>query len=163
VTQQLNSDVDRLIVEVSRSHTIRHTHTHTRGRTPLNEWSARRRGRYLHNRRKSMPSARFETATPANKRLQTYCLDRTATGIGPCYFSVTDCCLLRKALASAICIMSIPFQKANLKVSFTTSNKIHKNWPAKERCAPHNTCGIHKLICRNCNLNIVKQTRIELK
>jgi len=26
-----------------------HTHTHTHSRTPLYEWSARRRGRYLHN------------------------------------------------------------------------------------------------------------------
>jgi hypothetical protein len=28
-----------------------------------------------------MPSARFETAIPANKRPQTYALDRVATGI----------------------------------------------------------------------------------
>ena len=37
-----------------------HKHTHIFGRTPLYEWSARRRGRYLHNkqkRRTSMPSA----------------------------------------------------------------------------------------------------------
>jgi hypothetical protein len=33
--------------EVSISHTVRHTHTHSR--TALNEWSVRRRGRYLHN------------------------------------------------------------------------------------------------------------------
>jgi len=38
----------RLIVEVSRQHTIRHTHTHTHSVGLLsNEWSARRRGRYL--------------------------------------------------------------------------------------------------------------------
>jgi hypothetical protein len=43
VTQQPKSGPGRLIVEVARSHTIRHT----AGRTPLNEWSARRRGRYL--------------------------------------------------------------------------------------------------------------------
>ena len=47
VAPQPNSRLDRLIVEVSRPHTIRHTRTP--GRTPLNEWSARRRGRYLHN------------------------------------------------------------------------------------------------------------------
>ena len=39
--------------EVSRSHTHTHTFTHTyrqrESRTPLDEWSARRRGRYLHN------------------------------------------------------------------------------------------------------------------
>jgi hypothetical protein len=41
----LSSVLGRLIVEVSRSQLDTHTH----GRTPLNEWSARRRGRYLHN------------------------------------------------------------------------------------------------------------------
>ena len=30
-------------------HTHTHTHTHTHGATPLNEWSALRRGHYLHN------------------------------------------------------------------------------------------------------------------
>jgi hypothetical protein len=51
VAQQPISVVGRLILEVSISQTIRHTHTHTHtlGRTPLNKWSARRRGRYLHN------------------------------------------------------------------------------------------------------------------
>jgi hypothetical protein len=34
------------------------------------------------NRPTSMPSAEFEPAIPAIKRLQTYALDRTATGIG---------------------------------------------------------------------------------
>jgi len=36
-------------MQVSKSHTIRHTQTHILGRTPLNEWSARRRGCYLYN------------------------------------------------------------------------------------------------------------------
>jgi len=35
-----------------------------------------------HNRRTSMYSAGFETAIPAMEHLQTYALDRTATGIG---------------------------------------------------------------------------------
>ena len=39
--------LDRLILEVSRSRTNRHIHAS--GRTPLNEWSARRRGRCLYN------------------------------------------------------------------------------------------------------------------
>jgi len=49
--QQPNLGLGRLIVEVSRPYTIRHTQTRARarGRTPLNEWSARHRGRYLHN------------------------------------------------------------------------------------------------------------------
>ena len=59
--------------EVSISHTIRHTHVHTyiSGGTPLNEWSVRRRGRYLHNthkkRRTAMPSAGIK---PADLRLR---------------------------------------------------------------------------------------------
>jgi len=51
VTQQSKSGLGHLILENSRSHTIRltHTHTQTHVRTPLTEWLARRRGRYLHN------------------------------------------------------------------------------------------------------------------
>jgi hypothetical protein len=37
----------RLLDHTQIIHT--HTHTHTHGRTPLNEGSAHRRGRYLHN------------------------------------------------------------------------------------------------------------------
>jgi hypothetical protein len=37
--------VDRFLLEVSRPH----TNTHTPGKTPLNEWSARRTYHYLHN------------------------------------------------------------------------------------------------------------------
>ena len=56
-------------------------------RTPLDEWSARRRGLYLtthntHNRQTSMPTARFEPAIPASERTQTHALDRAATGTG---------------------------------------------------------------------------------
>ena len=41
-----------------------------------------------HNRRTSMPTAGFETATPATKWFQTQALDRVATGFSPeiyCY------------------------------------------------------------------------------
>jgi len=48
---------------VSRSHTI--THAHTPGRTPLNEWSASSRGRYLqtHNKQ-SRRTVGFEHGIP---------------------------------------------------------------------------------------------------
>jgi len=55
VAQWAKSGLGRLIIKVYRSHKIRHTHTHTHtptitpDRTPLNKWSASRRGRYLHN------------------------------------------------------------------------------------------------------------------
>jgi len=51
-------------------HTQRHT---TVGRTPLDEWSARRRDLYLkthntHNRETSMPAVGFETTISAGER-----------------------------------------------------------------------------------------------
>jgi len=55
--------------DVLMSHTIRHT----RGSTPLNEWSARRRCLCLHNTsnsRTSMTSSGFEHAMPAIKRFR---------------------------------------------------------------------------------------------
>ena len=63
-------------------HTQRRT---TVGRTPLDEWSARRRDLYLkthntHNRQTSMPLVGFEPTISAGERSQTYALDRAATG-----------------------------------------------------------------------------------
>ena len=83
VAQQNKSGLGRLGFEVSRpplphtdTHTHTHTHTHTAGMTPLNERSARRTDRYLHN---TCPQRE------AIKWLQTYGLDRTATGMGQYY------------------------------------------------------------------------------
>jgi hypothetical protein len=71
-------------------HTKRRT---TVGRTPLDEWSARRRDLYLkthhiHNRQTSIPPVGFEPTISAGERPQTYSLDRAATGTGivNCYF-----------------------------------------------------------------------------
>jgi len=74
VLHESKSDLDRLIVEISRSH------KHTPDKTPLNEWSSRRRSRYLHKheRRTSTTSEWFEPAVPPVERLQTYALDGTA-------------------------------------------------------------------------------------
>ena len=63
-------------------HTQRRT---TFVRTPLDEWSARRRDFYLtihntYNRKTSMPPAGFEPTNSAGDRNQTYALDRAATG-----------------------------------------------------------------------------------
>ena len=65
-------------------HTQRRT---TVGRTPLDEWSARRRDLYLtthntHNRQTSMPQVGFEPTISAGERPQTYALDRSATDTG---------------------------------------------------------------------------------
>jgi hypothetical protein len=67
-------------------HTQRRT---TVGRTPLDEWSSRRRELYLttqntHNRQTSMPPVGLEPMISAGERLQTYALDRAATGTGGC-------------------------------------------------------------------------------
>ena len=71
-------------------HTKRRT---TVGRTPLDEWSAHRRGLYLtthnsHNRQISMPQMGFEPTISAGERPQTFALDRAATGTGTgiCYW-----------------------------------------------------------------------------
>ena len=84
MTRQPHVGLGLLIVEVSRSHSARHT---TVGRTPLDEGSARRRDFYLtehnnHKRQTSMPPAGFEPAIPAGERPQIHALDRGATGIG---------------------------------------------------------------------------------
>jgi len=72
----------------------------TVSRTPLDEWSARRRYLYLttqntHNRQTSMPPVGFEPTISAGERPQTYALDRAATGpaletIASCYIVVTN-------------------------------------------------------------------------
>jgi len=67
----------------SRCFTITITHT-TVGRTPLDEWSARRRDLYLtthntHKRQTSMLPTEFEPAIPTSERPQTHALDRAAT------------------------------------------------------------------------------------
>jgi len=63
---------------------LRHT---TLGRSPLDEWSARRAELHLtkhnnHDRQTSMPSAGFEPIIPAWERSQTLVLNRAATEIG---------------------------------------------------------------------------------
>ena len=74
------------IFEVTRSHTIRHTHTHTLGFIWTSDQLVTGAATYTahdkHNRRTFISSAGFETAIPEIKRLQTYALDRVVTGMG---------------------------------------------------------------------------------
>ena len=69
---------------------LRHTHT-AAGRTPLDEWSARRIDLYLtahntHKRQTSMPPRRHSNPQSQQARVtQTQTLDRAATGIGGHY------------------------------------------------------------------------------
>ena len=71
-------------------HTQRRT---TFGRTPLDEWSARRRDLYLtthniHNRQTSNSPVGLEPTISAAERPQTYALDRAATGIVKASFTL---------------------------------------------------------------------------
>ena len=64
-----------------------HTRHTTVGRTPLDEWWARRRDLYLtthdtHNRQTSMPPVGFEPTISAGERPQKYTLDLAVTGTG---------------------------------------------------------------------------------
>ena len=58
------------------------SHSDTLGRTPVDEWSTRRRTLpdNTHKRPKSTPPAGFEPAIPADERPQTHALDRAAPG-----------------------------------------------------------------------------------
>ena len=72
----------------SRTRLLDHTQRRaTVGRTPLDEWSVRRRDLYLtthntHNRQISMPRVGFEPTISAGERPKTNALDRAATGTG---------------------------------------------------------------------------------
>ena len=87
VIQQSKLGLGFHMAQVSRSHTIRHTHTHTvrllctSDKTVAEAATCTMHNK--HNRRTSMNSTGFEPAIPAVKRLNTYALDRTAIWIGP--------------------------------------------------------------------------------
>jgi hypothetical protein len=104
----------RPVVDVSSSHTI--TKTHTLGRTPLNEWTARYTGRYLqdtnttedHRCRHRDSNLRSQQSNSRRPRLRL-----KSTGIN---FSLFYCCSVSK-IASRI-VKTIEFQ--------TTCN-VHSN------------------------------------
>jgi hypothetical protein len=77
MVQQPLGGLGRLIF---RGFTITHFRHTTLGRTPLNEWPARRRDLYLtaHNRQTYMPSTGFEPIIPVSERPQTHASDRAA-------------------------------------------------------------------------------------
>ena len=77
VVEQPNSGLDRLIVKVSRSCTVRHKPD----RNLLNEWSTRCFLYNKHKRQISMMSVGFEPLIPAIERLQTYTVEHTNSGI----------------------------------------------------------------------------------
>jgi hypothetical protein len=72
-----------LIIEASQSLSVRHT---TVGRTPLDEWSARRRplpDNTQHWQETDIHAfCGIQPTVPATERPQTHASDRSATGIG---------------------------------------------------------------------------------
>jgi hypothetical protein len=79
--------------------TLRHN---TLGRTPLDEWPARRRDLYLttlNKRQTSMPPTGFEPAIPTSERPQTHALDLAVSGIG-LYYCIQS--FIRRSLKSAV-------------------------------------------------------------
>ena len=72
----------------ARAHARTHTHTqfdeYKLSRAPLNEWSARRRGRYLYNTQQTQETnihtrSGIRSRNSSKEGQQTYVLDRTAT------------------------------------------------------------------------------------
>ena len=62
---------------------VDHTQRHiTVDRTPLDEWSFRRRDIYLTTQQTSTPPVGFEPTISAGERPKTYALDRAAAGTG---------------------------------------------------------------------------------
>jgi len=92
VEQQCNSGLGHLIVEVSRSRIIRHTHTHPVGLLRTSDLCGQRplpppppthtQTHNKHKRRICILSTGFEPANPAIERARTCALDCTATGFG---------------------------------------------------------------------------------
>jgi hypothetical protein len=80
--------------------TLRHT---ALGRTPLDEWSARRREVYVtsnntHKKQATVPPAGFEPTVPPRERLQTHTLDRVANGTGEFNYRSSNLSVRRPAL-----------------------------------------------------------------
>jgi len=68
-----------------------HTHTHTQPvglPSTIDQFVASYTTLNKHKRRTSIPLAEFEPAIPGIERLQTYALDRKATGIGKEYINI---------------------------------------------------------------------------
>jgi len=70
VVQEDKSGLHCVTVEVSRSHTM-DTHA-TLGSSPLKEWSAGRKGRYLHNKQTQKTNIQWDW----NRRSQQSCSRR---------------------------------------------------------------------------------------
>jgi len=126
-----------------------HTRRTTVDRTPLDEWSARRRDLYLtthntHNRQTSMPTVGFEPTISAGERPQTYNLDRAATGTGEKVTLNNKNKLIVITLDRGNRIYGFPIDISTWrspKYKFPRIRKIWLNWgEIKLRSAQHMNC-----------------------
>jgi hypothetical protein len=107
LAQQPNSGLGRLILEVSRSHKIRHTQLVGIHWTSdqLVAGTATFDNTQHSQRQTSLPPGGFEPTIPAREQSQTHALDRAATGIGhPRYLdALNEWCL--DARQSQLCVL----------------------------------------------------------
>ena len=113
--------------------TLRHT---TLGRTPLDEWSARRKDLYLtthntHKRQIFMPPAAFEPIFPASERTRTHALDRAATGIGKIQANVINTTLHFGNIYKIKCIVNTLNQAC--RILYVVRGFFSKTWCACEQ------------------------------
>ena len=116
----------------------------TVGRTPLDDWSARRRDLYLtthntHNRQTSMPPVGFEPKISAGERPQTYSLDRANEGDMSCEFPKKDnprYCMRTAVLWEVILLcewlatFQTIIQSSSSMVKHSKQHHVQKDWNA---------------------------------
>jgi hypothetical protein len=112
-------------------HTYRCT---TVGRTPLDEWSARRKDLYLtthntHNRQTSIPPVGFKPKISVGERPQTYALDRAATGTGLTDTTIFNYFTLTAAMVDELSTLTWKLKK-NLVIQLSFPlNTLPKRYP----------------------------------
>ena len=130
----------------SRTHDLRHI---TLGRTPLDEWSDRRRDLYLttdtHKSQTSILLAGIAPTIPASERPHTHALDRKATRIGTrnvtndikCSFFISFISLSGNTVTGQILSENIASKEHYFK----------SNWNTLEHCNFSRISLIIKFIC----------------
>ena len=120
-----------------------HTQRRTKvGRTPLDEWSPRRRYLYLtthdtHNRQISMPPVGFEPTISAGERPVAAHLLRSWVRIPPGAWSCCECCVLS---GRGLCdeLITRPEESYRLYcvvVCDLETSRMRRSWPALGRSA----------------------------
>ena len=110
----------------------------TVGRSPLDEWSARRRDLYLtthntHNRQTSMPLVGFEPTISEGEQPQTYASDRAATGTGTTrYNKIIFFLALLRPFLTVFWTINTPFTYPLLRPNRKLTGWKWKKWDTKQ-------------------------------